>query len=97
MQYKGSGRNIDVLKLVQEYRRKVNPKVNIFSIQTAGYNNNVMPENEYRVSILTGWTGKEAVFAKALIDIWNEADGSKESPAQNTEQKDIKIKTSPRD
>ena len=30
------GHYIDVLKLVQEYRRKVNPKVNVFSVQTAG-------------------------------------------------------------
>jgi len=70
-QYK-DGRHIDVLKLVQDYRAKVNPKVNLFSVQTAGYNNSVLPENLFRCSILSGWTGKETLFAKRLIDIWND-------------------------
>lgn len=82
---------IDVLKLVQEYRRKVNPKVNVYSVQTAGYDNNVMPENEYRTSILTGWTGKEAVYMKAMEDIWDQMDGS----CLKAEEKEpeIKVKT----
>jgi TROVE domain len=63
---------IDVLKLVNKYRALVNPKVNVFSVQTAGYDNSVLPENIYRGAILTGWTGKETSFAKALIDLWNE-------------------------
>jgi hypothetical protein len=66
------GRHIDVLKLVQEYRKKVNPKVNVFSVQVAGYDNAVLPENLYRGAILTGWTGKEPIFAKAIIDIWDQ-------------------------
>lgn len=69
----GYGRGyINVFKLVQEYRKKVNPKVNVFSIQTAGYDNVVIPEYAYRTNIMYGWTGKEAVFAKAIIDQWNE-------------------------
>lgn len=64
--------NIDVLALVREYRAKVNAKVNVFSVQTAGYDNSVLPEYEYRTAILTGWTGKEAFFAKKVIDIWNQ-------------------------
>lgn len=63
---------INVFKLVQEYRKKVNPKVNVFSIQTAGYTNNVIPENAYRTSILYGWTGKEIVYADAIIKQWDE-------------------------
>jgi hypothetical protein len=70
-QWKG-GRHIDVLKLVQEYRKTVNPKVNVFSVQVAGYNNSVLPENLYRGAILAGWTGKEPVYAKAIIDSWND-------------------------
>ena len=62
---------INVFKLVQDYRKKVNPKVNVFSVQTAGYNNNVLPEYAYRTSILYGWTGREAEFAKAIIDLYN--------------------------
>lgn len=63
---------INVFKLVQEYRKKVNLKVNVFSIQTAGYNNVVIPEYAYRTNIMYGWTGNEAVFAKAIIDQWDE-------------------------
>ena len=83
---------IDVLKLVQEYRRKVNPKVNVFSIQTAGYDNSVLPENEYRTSILTGWTGKEVVYAKEMIDIWDRLDGNLVQP-KPVKQNTVKIKT----
>lgn len=76
--YKQSSRHIDVLKLVQDYREKVNSKVNIFSIQTAGYDNSVLPENLYRGTILTGWTGKEAVYAHSLINIWNDIESRKQ-------------------
>lgn len=77
VEYKKSGycinnSYVNVFKLVQDYRKKVNPKVNVFSIQTAGYSNNVLPENAYRTSLLTGWTGKEAVFADAIINQWND-------------------------
>jgi hypothetical protein len=68
----GSGRYIDVLSLVSKYRKEVNPKVNVFSVQVAGYDNTVLPENLYRGAILAGWTGKEPIFAKSLIDTWNE-------------------------
>ena len=66
------GRHIDVLALAQKYRKEVNPKVNLFSVQVAGYDNTVLPENLYRGAILAGWTGKEPIFAKALIDTWSE-------------------------
>lgn len=62
---------INVFKLIQDYRKHVNPKVNVFSIQTAGYDNVVIPEFAYRTNIMYGWTGKEAVFAKAMIDQWD--------------------------
>ena len=67
---------VNVFKLVQDYRKYVNPKVNVFSVQTAGYNNNVLPEYAYRTAILYGWTGREAEFAKTIIDIWNEAENN---------------------
>jgi len=66
-----SSTHVDVLKMVEVYRKKVNPKVNVFSVQVAGYDNSVLPENLYRGAILSGWTGKEPVFAKAIIDIWD--------------------------
>jgi hypothetical protein len=70
----GGSRNIDVLKLVEKYRKVVNPKVNIFTVQTAGYNNSVVPENLYRGAVLGGWTGKESSYAKALIDAWDQVE-----------------------
>jgi hypothetical protein len=74
----GSNRHIDVLKLVQDYRAKVNSKVNVFSIQTAGYDNSVLPEGLYRGAILTGWTGKEAIYAHRIISIWNDIESRKQ-------------------
>lgn len=71
-----SPRHIDVLALVSKYRQVVNPKVNVFSIQVAGYNNSVLPENLYRGAILAGWTGKEPIFAKAIIDTWDQIESS---------------------
>jgi len=69
--------HIDVLALVTEYRKTVNPKVNVFTVQVAGYNNSVLPENLYRGAILAGWTGKEPVFAKAIIDAWDSVENRK--------------------
>lgn len=79
--HKGSHRYnqcIDVLALVEKYRQTVNAKVNVFSVQVAGYDNSVLPENLYRGAILAGWTGKEPIYAKAIIDTWD----SIESPKQ---------------
>ena len=97
LDYITRGSYIDVLKLIQVYRQKVNPKVNVFSVQTAGYDNNVVPENEYRTSILTGWTGKEALYANAVIDIWDRMQNKNEKTEENdftNTKKSIKIKTS---
>lgn len=68
---------IDVAKLIKEYRSKVNPKVNVYCVQTAGYNNILVPENSYRTNILYGWTGKELVYAKMMNDFWDELDSRK--------------------
>lgn len=76
--YSVKGSYIDVLALVAEYRRVVNPKVNVFSVQTAGYNNSVLPENLYRGAILSGWTGKEAQYAQFIIDAWNDVESRKQ-------------------
>jgi hypothetical protein len=66
--------HIDVARLINDYRKNVNPKVNVFSVQTAGYNNVLVPEYGYRTNILYGWTGKELVFAKAMNDFWDAKD-----------------------
>lgn len=65
---------INVFKLVLEYRKKVNPKVNVFSIQAAGYDNVVIPEMAYRTAIMYGWTGREAEFAQKYIDLWEDVE-----------------------
>ncbi|MBQ6582255.1 MAG: TROVE domain-containing protein [Mogibacterium sp.] len=70
------GRYIDVAKMIEEYRKKVNPKVNVFCVQTAGYTNVAVPEYGYRTNIMYGWTGKEAVFADEMIRFWDEKDGT---------------------
>ena len=64
-------RYIDVLKLINKYRKEVNPKVNVFCVQTAGYTNTLIPEYTYRGAILYGWTGKETLFASEIINQWD--------------------------
>ena len=63
---------INVMDLILEYRQLVNPKVNVMSVQTAGYDNVLIPENIYRGTIAYGWTGQEALLLKATADIWDE-------------------------
>lgn len=80
------GRYIDVNKLIEVYRSKVNPKVNVFMVQTAGYNNVLVPEYGYRTNILYGWTGKELIFADTMIKFWDDKDASKNKPQGNSQQ-----------
>lgn len=68
------GGYINVYDLILEYRKKVNPKVNIFSVQTAGYNNVCIPENAHRTSIMYGWTGKELNYAAKMNELWDEVE-----------------------
>ncbi len=67
--------HVNVYKILLDYRRKVNNDVNVFSIQSAGYNNNVLPQMARRCFALSGWTGKETLFADMQIKLWDEADG----------------------
>ncbi len=77
--------HINVYKLILEYRKKVNPKVNVFSVQTAGYDNVVLPQMSYRCAMLTGWTGKEISFAHEYIKQWDaiEAKHNKKKSVDN--------------
>lgn len=77
-----NGRMINVYKLILEYRKKVNPKVNVFSVQTAGYDNVLIPQMSYRSAFLSGWTGKEALFMDAYIKEWDAIEGQKEQDKQ---------------
>lgn len=67
---------IDVAKLIEEYR-KINPKVNVYCVQTAGYNNVLIPEYGYRNNLLYGWTGKELQFIDQMNRFWDEKDQEK--------------------
>ena len=67
---------INVPKLISAYRKTVNPKVNVFSVQTAGYNNVVIPENGYRTALLYGWTGKELLYADTINKFWDAKDAA---------------------
>jgi hypothetical protein len=78
--HENGGSYVDVLKMVEEYRQKVNPKVNVFTTQVSGYNNSVIPENLYRGAILGGWTGKEVQYATELISVWDNIEVGVEKP-----------------
>jgi len=67
------------MKLLTKYRSTVNSKVNMFSVQTAGYTNVVIPEYAYRSNVMYGWTGKEVVFADSMIKFWNQKEAQKQS------------------
>jgi hypothetical protein len=75
-----NGAHVDVLKLVQIYRERVNPKVNVFSVQVAGYDNTVLPDILYRGAILSGWTGKEARLAYEMSALWDEIENPVAKP-----------------
>lgn len=63
---------IDVHKLVTEYRKTINPRLNTFMVQTAGYIDSALPESTYRGAILSGWTGNEVKYAKEITRLWDE-------------------------
>lgn len=67
---------MNVFEMIQTYRRKVYDKVNVYSIQTAGYDNMVVPEHAYRTSIFSGWNGNFLTFADMVNKQWDEVDSS---------------------
>lgn len=60
------GSNIDVAKLIATYRAKVNPAVNVFLVQVAGYQDTIVPEFYDRTFILGGWGEGLLRFAAAM-------------------------------
>jgi hypothetical protein len=85
--YRVNGNYIDVAKLVDVYRRTVNPKVNVVSVQTAGYDDVVVPEYGYRTTLLTGWTGREATFIDAASKLWDAFDTEAEAKKEQAKPK----------
>lgn len=62
---------IHVPLLVENYRKTNNQKINVFTVQTAGYNDTILPQILNRYCILSGWTGNEVVFAEHMIRVWD--------------------------
>lgn len=63
------GRYIDVAKLVNRYRRDVNPNVNVFLVQVAGYQDTILPEFYKRTYILGGWGEGVLRFAAEMAKL----------------------------
>lgn len=62
-------RHIDVGALVNAYRAKVNPNVNVFLVQVAGYQDTILPEFYRRTYILGGWGEGLLKFAHAMANL----------------------------
>ena len=62
---------IDLEKLVIQHRERINKNLNVFSVQTAGYENSILPEVLERFCLLSGWTGNESSYAARMIEIWD--------------------------
>ena len=69
-----NGNYIDGLKLIENYRKTINPKVNVYCVQVAGYNNTMIPEVLYRTHILSGWTSMETTFADKMNKLMDDMD-----------------------
>ncbi len=55
-------RYIDVPKLVEKYREKVNPDCKLYSIQIGGYSDNIFPELYPNTCIIGGWSTETLRF-----------------------------------
>lgn len=55
--------HIDVPALIAEYRKQVNPDVQVFLVQTAGYGDTIVPEVYDKTYILGGWSANILSFA----------------------------------
>lgn len=61
-----SGKMIDVAKLVKTYREQVNPDVNVYLVQVAGYRDTLVPEFYEKTFILGGWGDGVLRFAHKM-------------------------------
>ncbi len=60
------GPHIDVAKLIRDYRQQVNPDVKIYLVQTAGYQDTLVPEYYNKTYILGGWSDSILKFAASM-------------------------------
>lgn len=66
-QWPSRPRYIDVPKLVTEYRQKVNPNVEVFLVQIAGYQDTIIPEHYAHTHILGGWSENILKYAAKFL------------------------------
>jgi hypothetical protein len=66
-----SNKYIDVPKLINKYRAEVNPNVMVYLVQTAGYNDILVPECFNKTFILGGWSQHIPEFAAKMSKIVN--------------------------
>lgn len=59
-------RYIDVPRLIAEYRDRVNPDVDVYCVQVAGYQDTIIPEFYYRTYVLGGWSSGILRFAASM-------------------------------
>lgn len=62
-------RMIDLSSLIRRYRAEVNPDVNVFLVQVAGYQDTILPEFYRRTYVLGGWGEGVLRFAAAMAGI----------------------------
>ena len=63
---------IDVPKLINKYRSTVNPNVMVYLIQTAGYDDILVPEFFNKTFILGGWSANIPSFAAKMSEMFNQ-------------------------
>ena len=65
-------RSIDVPKLINKYRREVNPNVKVFLVQIAGYQDTIVPEFYDKTWIIGGWGDGIFKFAQESISMYEQ-------------------------
>lgn len=80
-QWQKTGKFIDVAKLIKTYREQVNPDVNVYLVQVAGYRDTLVPEFYEKTFILGGWGDGVLRFAHKMSHL--------ESPKIEKEQEQV--------
>jgi len=79
----GGHQYIDVPKLIQAYRQKVNPNVMVYLVQIAGYQDTIIPEFFDRTYIIGGWGPGLLQFADRMTKLYQ---GQKEQVIEKSEE-----------
>ena len=63
-----SPRHIDVPKLINKYHSTVNPNVQVFLVQVAGYQDTIVPDHYRNTHILGGWSDGILRYAQEFLN-----------------------------